>query len=112
MKTPRFSPRALANLARALTATVLLALLAGVAGADLAPKLPLYRVLLYSALAALALFLAVVVAAVVLSTLYQFVLRKGGTDPQWFWFSAEPPGLVQLREQAKKEAEAAEDSAR
>jgi hypothetical protein len=95
----------LSALAKALAATVLLALLAGVAGADLAPKLPLYLVLLYSALGATALFLAVLVAAVLLSTLYQFVLRKGGTDPQWFWFSAEPPGLVQLRKQARAEAD-------
>jgi uncharacterized membrane protein YeaQ/YmgE (transglycosylase-associated protein family) len=98
-------------LARALAATVLLAMLAGVAGASLAPKLPLLLVLLYSALGAVALFVAVVVAALALLTVYQFVLRKGGTDPQWFWFSAEPPGLVQLREQARKEIQATEDRA-
>lgn len=27
----------------------------------------------------------------------QFMLRKGATDPQWFWFSSEPRGLVALR---------------
>lgn len=27
----------------------------------------------------------------------QFILRKGGTDAQWFWFSSEPRGLVALR---------------
>ena len=23
----------------------------------------------------------------------QWILRKGGTDTQWLWFSADPPGL-------------------
>ena len=108
MKTPRFSLR---TLAKALAATVLLGLLAGIAGANLAPKLPMALVLVYSALGAAALFVAMVLAALALLTVYQFVLRKGGTDPQWFWFSAEPPGLVQLREQARKEAQTAEDRA-
>ena len=27
----------------------------------------------------------------------QLILRMGGTDTQWFWFSGEPPGLVALR---------------
>ena len=36
-------------------------------------------------------------------TFYQFILRNGGTDPQWFWFSSEPRGLVALREQSKQQ---------
>jgi len=81
-----------------------LAVLAGIAGSQLAPSVPLHVILFYSAIGAIALFVAVMVAVVLTLTLIQFLLRKGGTDPQWFWFNAEPPGLVQLREQiaAKK----------
>jgi hypothetical protein len=39
---------------------------------------------------------------VLTATYVQFIQRMGGTDPQWFWFSAEPPGLVKLREEARK----------
>jgi hypothetical protein len=85
--------------AKALAAAVLLMVLAGVAGSQLAPKVPLYRVLFYSFLGAAALLLIVVVATVASLTLRQFILRKGGTDTQWFWFSSEPPGLVNLRSQ-------------
>ena len=86
---------------KALLAALLLSVLAGVAGASLAPKLPLHVVLLYSVLGAVALFAFLMVVTVATLTLVQFIMRKGGTDPQWFWFSAEPPGLVQLREQAR-----------
>ena len=86
---------------KALLATVLLSALAGVVGASLAPKVPLQVVLLYSALGAAALFVFLIVVTVATLTLVQFILRKGGTDPQWFWFSSEPPGLVRLRAQAR-----------
>lgn len=48
-----------------------------------------------------AAFNALVVLSVCYSQLAQFILRKGGSDPQWFWFNAEPPGLVKLREEGK-----------
>jgi hypothetical protein len=88
--------------AKALLATVLLSLLAGVAGSQLAPKVPLHLVLLYSAVGDAALFVLLILATVATLTLVQFILRKSGTDPQWFWFPAEPPGLVHLREQARQ----------
>lgn len=88
--------------AKALLATVLLSLLAGVAGSQLAPKVPLQLVLLYCAVGAAALFAFLILATVATLTLRQFIMRKGGTDPQWFWFSAEPPGLVYLREQVRE----------
>ncbi len=88
--------------AKALLASALLSLLAGVAGSQLAPKVPLHMILLYSALGAVALFAVVVLATVATLTFMQFILRKGGTDSQWFWFPAEPAGLVQLREQARQ----------
>ena len=91
---------------KVLLATLLLSALAGVAGSQIAPKMPLSGVLFYSALLALGLVAALVLAVVVFGTFNQFILRHGGTDPQWFWYRSEPPGLVQLREQAKALADA------
>lgn len=88
---------------KALLATALLAALAGVAGSQLAPQVPLQWVLIYSALGAAALLLVLALATVVTLTVMQFILRKGGTDTQWLWFSAEPRGLVHLRAQARQE---------
>ena len=39
------------------------------------------------------LFLLVVVNTGMVSWLNQWILRKGGTDTQWLWFPADPPGL-------------------
>ncbi len=105
MKQFRLNPR-LIN--KALTACLSLSVLAVVAGSQLAPKLPLPTLLLYCALGAIALLLVLSVAAVLLLTLHQFVLRQGGTDSQWFWFRGEPPGLAQLRAQAKGNAPGSE----
>ena len=40
--------------------------------------------------------LAVMLSFVVLS-INQAALRAGGTDTQWLWFTADPPGLNKLR---------------
>ncbi len=87
--------------AKIAVAAMLLMVLAGVAGSQLAPKMALVDVLLYSVALVLGLLALLVVASVVSLTVYQAVLRMGGTDPQWFWFGSEPPGLVQLRNRAK-----------
>jgi hypothetical protein len=84
-----------------LVAAVLLLTLAAVAGAQIAPTVLLPTVLLYAAVGGLVLTAIVVAAAVVSLTLSQFVLRHGGTDPQWFWFRSEPQGLMELRAQAR-----------
>ena len=84
---------------KVLLAVVLLTALAGVAGSGLAPQLPVPTLLLYCFLGIAALFGLLLVLAVIQATLGQFILRNGGTDPQWFWFKSEPPGLVGLREQ-------------
>jgi hypothetical protein len=39
------------------------------------------------------LFLLLVVNTAISSCLNQWILRMGGTDTQWLWFSADPPGL-------------------
>lgn len=90
---------------KAFLATILLSALAGLAGSRIAPQVPLPMVMLYSALGAALVFSALVIAMVAVLTVMQFILRNGGTDPQWFWFSAEPPGLAQLRQQAAHSSE-------
>jgi amino acid transporter len=86
---------------KALLAIVLLAALAGVAGSQIAPHVPLQTVLLYCAIGATILFAVLVFAAVVMLMFNQFILRHGGTDPTWYWFKADPPGLERQREQLK-----------
>ena len=39
------------------------------------------------------LLLMLVANTAIISWLNQWILRKGGTDTQWLWFSADPPGL-------------------
>jgi len=92
-----------ATIVKALVAAAVLATLAGVAGRQLAPGVPVQTILLYSALGAAALLAILVVAVAVTLTFRQFILRKGGTDTQWFWFSGEPKGLQQLRAQGTPE---------
>lgn len=101
MQSFRLNPRLINKI---LFAILLLAALAVVAGTQLAPKVPLPMVLLYSALGAVAIAALLVVAIIVFATVSQWVLRKGGTDPQWFWFSGEPPGLQNLRAEAQAQA--------
>lgn len=98
MQSFRPNPRLINKI---LFAILLLAALAVVAGSQLAPKAPLAMVLLYSAMGAVAIAALLLVAVIVSATVSQWVLRKGGTDPQWFWFSGEPPGLQKLRAEAQ-----------
>jgi hypothetical protein len=51
------------------------------------------------------LFGILVFAAVVTLTFNQFILRHGGTDPTWFWFKSDPPGLEKQRKQLKEQDE-------
>lgn len=86
---------------KALIAIVMLAALAGLAGSQLAPDVPLLTILIDCAIGAAVMFLTIVVVAVLSLTFNQFIIRHGGTDADWFWFKAEPPGLQKLREQLK-----------
>jgi predicted membrane channel-forming protein YqfA (hemolysin III family) len=87
--------------AKLLLAAVLLGLLAAVAGSKLAPTVSIYSILLYCALGAIAVFVLLAIAAAMMMAFNQFILRHGGTDTQWFWFSSEPAGLVKLRAQSR-----------
>ena len=39
------------------------------------------------------LLLVLVINAAISSWVNQWILRKGGTDTQWLWLPADPPGL-------------------
>jgi hypothetical protein len=90
---------------KALLAIVMLAALAGVAGSQLAPDMPLARILLNCAIWAAGMFVALVFVAILSLTFNQFILRHGGTDADWFWFKGEPPWLERQREQLKTQKE-------
>ena len=90
---------------KTLFAVVMLSALAGVAGSQLAPDVPLLTVLLNCAIGAAVLLAILISAAIVTLTFNQFILRHGGTDADWFWFKGEPPGLAKLREQMKAQKE-------
>lgn len=81
------------TIAKLVLAALLLAGIAGFLGKQMAPGAPL--ILVWTM--AIGLIVLLLVAALVSLTIRQFILRQGGTDPQWFWFSSEPEGLVKLR---------------
>jgi hypothetical protein len=80
-----------------LLSIIMLSTIAGVAGSQLAPDVPLKTILLNCAIGAGVLFVIFISAVVVMLTFSQFILRKGGTDTSWFWFKSEPPGLERQR---------------
>jgi hypothetical protein len=41
--------------------------------------------------------------SVIYLNVYQWVLRKGGTDTAWFWFNSEPKGFMALRDKLSKD---------
>ena len=84
---------------------VALALLIGivvVAAQDLAPNISYVKLIAYILLGLAALAVNLVGLSVIYLNVYQWVLRKGGTDTAWFWFSSEPKGLIVLREKLRK----------
>ena len=94
------NPRARAG-AKVLLAAVLIGTVLVIAAQSLAPSMPLATLLFRCVLVAGAFILAAVLLALLNLHLGQWVLRKGGTDPQWFWFKSEPQGLIALRERQR-----------
>lgn len=91
-----------------IAAVALGALIAPLAKA-LAPGIAWGYLVFYS-LAGLAGLLALLLVASLCSLrFWQFILRKGGTDTQWFWFSGEPRGLAALRKGQRVDAHAQVD---
>lgn len=90
-------------LGKLLVAAIALVALVAVPGRTLAPSLTLGELLLFSAVGVVGGMALIILVAVCSLQFWQFILRKGGTDAQWFWFSSEPKGLVALREQQADE---------
>lgn len=66
------------------------------------PSASLVEVLLYCALGVVCFMMVLAVVTVCSLQISQVILRLGGTDTQWFWFSSEPNGLVALRRKMRK----------
>ena len=64
---------------------------------ELMPSVSLGLLLLYVAAGVVGVFALLALGAICSLQFSQFILRAGGTDPQWLWFSSEPRGLVALR---------------
>ena len=93
-------PNHFAQAARIALAIALISGLAFFIGLQLFPAMPAGQVAIHAAL-----WLAGCAAAMTGVTLLylafgHFILRRGGTDPQWFWFPGEPKGLARLRADA------------
>ena len=85
-----------------LLGSFLIAGLILVAAQDLVPDMSYAKLFAYIVFGLAALAVNLVGLSVIYLNVYQWVLRKGGTDTAWFWFSSEPKGLMALREKLRK----------
>lgn len=97
-------------LGKLLVAAVAIVALVAVAARRLVPSLTFGELLLYSAAGVIGVMTLIIIAAICSLQFSQFILRAGGTDPQWFWFQSEPKGLVALREQQAEGKGAGDES--
>ena len=85
-----------------LLGSFLIAGLILVAAQDLVPDMSYAKLFAYIVFGLVALAVNLVGLSVIYLNVYQWVLRKGGTDTAWFWFNSEPKGLMALREKLRK----------
>ena len=90
------------NVAKLIFGLALLVGLVVVAAQDLAPNISYVKLFAYIFLGLAALAVILVGLSVIYLNIYQWVLRKGGTDTAWFWFSSEPEGLMAVRKRLNK----------
>jgi len=93
-------PNHFAQAARIALAIALISGLAFFIGLQLFPAMPAGQVAIHAALGLAGGVALMTVVALLYLAFGHFILRKGGTDPQWFWFPDEPKGLAQLRADA------------
>ena len=74
-----------------------------VAAQDLVPHMSYTKLFAYIFIGLAALAVNLVGLSVIYLNVYLWVLRKGGTDTAWFWFSSEPKGLMALRDKLSKD---------
>ena len=90
------------NFAKLIVALALLVGIVVVAAQDLAPNMSYVKLFAYIFVGLAALAVNLVGLSVIYLNVYEWVLRKGGTDTAWFWFNSEPKGLMALREKLRK----------
>ena len=98
----------IAFLGKLLIAAMALVALFALPARQLAPSVTLGELLTYCAVGVVCVMALIILGAICSLQFSQFILRAGGTDAQWFWFSSEPKGLAALREQ-QREGKAARD---
>ncbi len=91
------------KLAKLFIAGLLIIGLIVLAAQDLAPHISHAKLFAYIFIGLAALAVNLVGLSVIYLNVYQWVLRKGGTDTAWFWFNSEPKGLMALREKLRKD---------
>lgn len=91
------------NFVKLIVALALLIGLVVIAAQDLAPNISFAKLFAYIFIGLVALVVNLVGLSVIYLNIYQWVLRKGGTDTAWFWFNHEPKGLMALRESLRKD---------
>jgi len=98
--TPRYN---ITNFAKLIIALALLIGIVVVAAQDLAPNMSYAKLFAYIFIGLAALAVNLVGLSVIYLNVYEWVLRKGGTDTAWFWFNSEPKGLMAVRERLNKD---------
>jgi hypothetical protein len=98
--TPRYN---FTNFAKLIVALALLMGIVVVAAQDLVPDMSYAKLFAYFFIGLAALAVNLIGLSVIYLNVYQWVIRKGGTDTAWFWFNSEPKGLMALREKLRKD---------
>ena len=91
------------NFAKLIIALALLIGIVVVAAQDLAPNMSYAKLFAYIFIGLAALAVNLVGLSVIYLNVYEWVLRKGGTDTAWFWFNSEPKGLMAVKERLNKD---------
>ena len=78
------------KLAKLFIAGLLIIGLIVLAAQDLAPNMSYAKLFVYIFIGLAALAVTLVGLSVIYLNVYEWVLRKGGTDTAWFWFNSEP----------------------
>ena len=97
--TPRYN---FTNFAKLIVALALLMAIVVVAAQDLVPDMSYAKLLAYFFIGLAALAVNLIGLSVIYLNVYQWVLRKGGTDTAWFWFNSETKGFMAIRESLRK----------
>ena len=97
--TPRYN---FTNFTKLIVALAMLVGIVAVAAQDLAPQMSYAKLFAYIFIGLAALAVNLVGLSVIYLNVYEWVLRKGGTDTAWFWFNSEPKGLMAVREKIRK----------